>query len=137
MTEVAPKLRNYARCLIVYEATDPARDKLPRHLEVLIGKAGVQALLSRAHALAIVELPWLSTARVNGDGSLEAEGRLQSQLLPEQLFEGQVVLMAQMLGLLETFIGENLTMRLLREMAPDLRLGDLDFGEGAANEKAK
>jgi hypothetical protein len=149
MTEATPRLRSFARRLIVHGAQDskpvetnapsavPVREKLPRQLEVLIGKAGVQALLSRAHALAIVELPWLRSMHINGDGSLEAESTLRSQLLPEQLFEGQEVLLAHFLGLLEAFIGVALTMRLVREVYPDLQLDELDPGEGVANEQAE
>ena len=49
---------------------------------------------------------------------------------PEELFEGGVVLLAQLLGLLVAFIGESLTLRLVREVWPQLPLDDLDFGKG-------
>jgi len=39
-----------------------------------------------------------------------------------------VTLLAQLLGLLVTFIGEALTVRLVREVWPKVPLDDLDFG---------
>ena len=44
---------------------------------------------------------------------------------------------AQLLGLLVTFIGEELTLRLVREVWPKLSPNNLDFGKGDNNEKPK
>lgn len=41
--------------------------------------------------------------------------------------EGESLLFAELLGLLVAFIGEALTLRLVREAWPKLRLSDLDF----------
>jgi len=96
-----------------------------------MGKAGFRALLSRALALANAEVPSLRAVRVNADGSLEGFEELYAQLPPEEFFEGRVVLLAQLLGLLVAFIGENLTLRLVREVWPKLpRPNDLDVSKG-------
>jgi hypothetical protein len=71
---------------------------------------------------------------VKADGTLE---RAEEQLKADELFEGRVVLLAQMLGLLVAFIGEPLTLRLVREVWPQAPLDDLDFGDGRKNEKQK
>jgi hypothetical protein len=42
-----------------------------------------------------------------------------------------------LLGLLVAFIGEDLTLRLVREVWPKLSLNNLDFGKGYKNEKAQ
>jgi len=42
-----------------------------------------------------------------------------------------------LLGLLVTFVGEELTLRLVREVWPKLPLSNLDFGKGDKNEKPK
>jgi hypothetical protein len=55
--------------------------------------------------------------------------KLGAQVDPEEIFEGCVVLLAQLLGLLAAFIGENLTLHLVREVWPKLSLKDLDFGK--------
>jgi len=41
-----------------------------------------------------------------------------------------VLLVAQLLGLLVAFIGENLTLRLMRDVWPKLSLEDLKFTQG-------
>jgi circadian clock protein KaiC len=46
------------------------------------------------------------------------------------MFVGGVALLAQLLGLLVAFIGENLTLRLVREVWPKAPLNDLDLVKG-------
>ena len=142
-------MRDFAKRLIAYETggnkssgtKTPAAfhvcEKLRPHLATLMGNAGFRALLSRALALASAEVPWLRAVHVKADGSLEGLEELHAQLDPEEFAEGRVVLLAQLLGLLVAFIGEDLTLRLVREVWPKLPLNDLDFGKGDKNEKAK
>src|SRR5258707_1183819 len=100
-------------------------DKLRPHLATLMGNGGFCALLSRALALANAEVSWLSAVNVKADGSLEGLKELRGQLDPAEFFEGGVVLLAQLLGLLVAFIGENLTVSLVREVWPEVSLNDL------------
>ena len=103
-----------------------------------MGNGGFHALLSRALALASAEVPWLRAVHVKADGSLEGLDELASASWTRmRLSRAGVVLLAQLLGLLVAFIGENLTLRLVREVWPKLPLNDLDFGKGDKNEKAK
>ena len=134
-------MRDFARRLTVYEArverssetnTPPAfhvSDKLRAHLAVFMGKAGFRELLSCALPRANAEVPWLSAVRVRADGSLEGLEELKAHHDPEELFEGGVVLTAQLLGLLAGFIGEPLTLRFVREVWPAVPLEDLEFGK--------
>jgi hypothetical protein len=46
-----------------------------------------------------------------------------------------VVMLAQLLGLLVAFIGENLTLHLVRDVWPKVRLDDVEFGTEGTNEK--
>jgi hypothetical protein len=115
----------------------PVCEKLRPHLATLVGNTGFRALLSRALALAGAEVAWLRVVQVKADGSLEAPKELHAQPEPDELFKGRVVLVAQLLGLLVAFIGENLTLRLVREIWPKAPLNDLDFGKGNKNEKKK
>ncbi len=115
-----------------------ACEKLHLHLATFMGNTGFRALLSRALALAAAEVPWLRAVRVKADWSLEGMGELKTQIDRDELFEGGVVLLAQLLGLLVTFIGEVLTVRLVREVWPKVPLDGLDFRNGGKqNEKAK
>ena len=101
-----------------------------------MGSAGFRALLSRSLALANAEVPWLRAVHVKSDGSLEGLDELEAQIGADDFFEGRVVVLAQLLGLLAAFIGENLTLQLMGEVWPNLLLNDLDFGKKAEYEKA-
>ena len=132
-------MRNFARRLIDYEAGEtkssgtqiPAAfrscEKLRVHLATFMGNAGFRTLLSRALALAATEVPWLRAVRIKAEGPLEGLEDLQAKLDPDEFLEGGVVLLAQLLGLLVTFIGGNLTVRLVREIWPKVPLHDLDL----------
>src|SRR5674476_577850 len=149
MSRATPKMRDFAERLIAYETRGnkssetktPAAflidEKLRPHLATLMGKVGFRALLSRALVLTNAEVPWLRALHVNADGSLEGLDELDAQVDPKEIFEGRVVLLSQLLGLLVAFIGENLTLRLVREVWPKLSFNDLDFGKGYKNEKEK
>jgi hypothetical protein len=142
-------MRDFADRLIAYETRGnkssetktPAAclvgEKLRPHLATLMGNVGFRALLSRALALANAEVPWLRAVRVKADGSFEELDELGAQVDPDEIFEGRVVLLAELLGLLVTFIGEDLTLRLVREVWPKLSLNNFDFGKGDKNEKPK
>ena len=123
-----------------FEAETPAGfpvcEKLRLHLATFMGKTGFHTLLARSLALSIEEVPWLCAVRARADDSLEGLEALQSQLSPEEFSEGEVVVLAQLLGLLMAFIGETLTLRLVRELWPDIPLNDWNSEEGRKNEKA-
>jgi hypothetical protein len=144
-------MRNFAKRLILYEANGhkPAQTKTPDafnfsvceklrpQLATLMGNGGYRAVISRALALAGAEVPWLRALHVKSDGALEGLGKLPAQLNPDILSQGRVALLAQLLGLMVTFIGENLTLRLVREIWPKAPLNDLDLIKGDKNEKTK
>ena len=92
----------------------------------LMGDTGFRALLSRALARAEADVPSLRAVKVEADGSLAGLDKLELQAAPEQLAEGRVVLVSQLLGLLVAFIGETLTLHLVREIWPKLSVNDLD-----------
>ncbi len=141
-------MRGFAERLVAYEtrgnksseatpvAAFPVCEKLCPHLVTLVGNNGFHALISRALALAGAEVAWLRTVRVKADGALE-EPNPHVRVDPKRIHEGGVVLIAQLLGLLVAFIGEDLTLRLVREVWPKVPFDDLDFGSGGKNEKTK
>jgi len=102
-----------------------------------MGKVGVRALLARALALSAAEIPWLRAVQVNADGDLDGLQAAGSEIDPAEFLEGRVVLLAQLLGLLVTFIGPGLTSRMVGEFWPQIPLRDRDFGKEQKNEKAK
>ena len=101
-------------------ATLRVYEKLRLHLCALAGVAGYQALLSRALTLAKAEAPSLGAIQVSADGYLQGFSELTPQIDKNQAQEGEVILLAQLLGLFLSFIGEALTLRLVQDVAPHL-----------------
>jgi hypothetical protein len=88
--------------------------------------AGFRSLLSRSLALTNDEARWMKAIQVKADGSLEGLEEAQAQLSETEIAEGEVVLIAQLIGLLVTFIGEELTLRLVQESWPDAPFDDMN-----------
>lgn len=87
-------------------------EKLRLPLVTLTGSAGFNSLLSRALTLASRDTPALRTVLIKPDGSLEG--------MAGETALAHTALVAQLLNLLFTFIGESLTMRLLHDIWPTL-----------------
>ena len=60
---------------------------------------------------------------VNPDGSLQGGG----DVTVKQIAAGEVLLLAELLGLLVAFIGEGLTLQIVREAWPKLPVHDSDI----------
>ena len=135
-------MRRFAESVIALEkranrssgATLPAAfyvcGKLRPHLANLMGGTGFAALLSRVLAVASADVPWLRGLQVKADGTLDGWAEIEAQVDPEMGAEGSVVLVAQLLALLAAFIGENLVLRMLHDVWPELSLADFDSKKG-------
>jgi hypothetical protein len=130
MNKATPAIQNLARRLIALEAAgDPsiglvaeavrACAKLRAPLVKLAGVAGFRSVMARAMSLARAEVPWLDSVQVGADGSLEGFDPAGRQQGAASGGEAGVVVVAQLLGLLATFIGEPLTRQLVRDAWPD------------------
>lgn len=122
-TGASQAARELADRLVAFEATQPVSDedrmatcrvceKLRRPLSHLTGPAGFSSLLSRSLTLAQGDAPVLREVRVTEDGALEG--------LEGEAAQASATLVAQLLELLITFVGESLTLRLLHDVWPDL-----------------
>ena len=132
-------MRNLAKRLMAYETGGNKSsetqnqvafhccEKLRPRLATLMGDAGFRAFLSRA--LASSEVRWLRAVHVKADGSLEGLEDLHAQLSPTEFFEARVIVLAQLLGSLVAFIGEDLALHLVREVWPNVPIDDFKFGE--------
>ena len=132
--------QDLARRLLVCEAlsdtssptSQPAAirvfEKLRRTLSELAGVAGFHSLASRALTLAKSETSDLSAVHVMVDGSLEGMQQFGPQGNGDHA--GDVILIAQLLGLLNVFVGAALTLSLLQDVWPDAALEDSDIGQG-------
>jgi len=120
----SPTTRELAQRLLDHEGIEAATanadtsavyrvcDKLRRPLTTLVGAAGFRSLLGRALTLAKKESPLLVAWEIKSDGSL--------QELNGEVVHSGAVLVAHLLGLMITFIGEGLTVRLLHDVWLDL-----------------
>jgi hypothetical protein len=122
------KTRDLARSLIASEAeasttslhTEPAAvrvyERLRRQLGSPVGVDGFQALASRALALAKSQMPRLSAVQVTANGGLRGLGKIESQTDADENGEAGIILIAQLLGLFLTFLGEATTLRLIEDL---------------------
>jgi len=101
-------------------------EKLRQSLSTLAGTAGYRSLISRALTLAKKETPSPGKVQVKEDGSLEWTEAVEQQQGMDEAAKGGVVLVAQLLGLLFTFIGQALTLRLVRDLWPDAPFEDMN-----------
>jgi len=129
------RMQDLARRLIALEAERDPSDgpsdgavrvcaKLRAPLVKLVGVAGFCSLLSRSLAVAKADLPALEMVQVQPDGSLEGLERLG----PTHGSEPGVVVVARLLGLLATFIGEPLALGLVRFAWSDACIPGIDAG---------
>jgi hypothetical protein len=122
------KTRDLARSLIAREAdasktslhseaaTVRVYERLRRQLGAPVGVDGFQALASRALTLAKSQSPLLSAVQVTANGGLLGLGEVESQTDADENGEAGVILIAQLLGLFLTFLGEATTLRLIEDL---------------------
>jgi hypothetical protein len=138
-----PEMRDLAHRLLAYEvvvgktsepmesATLRVYEKLRQSLCVFAGIAAFESLAFRALTQAKSEAPGLWAVQVAADGSLKGLGESEPQIdmdkdLPYEFpaGEGGVILIARLLGLLRIFLGESLTLSLLRNVWPGVAFDD-------------
>ncbi len=122
------KTRDLARSLIAGEADASATplqteratvrvyERLRRQLALPMGVDGFQALASRALALAKSQSRGLSAVQVTANGGLRGLGEGESQTDADVDGEAGITLIAHLLGLFLTFLGETTTLRLIEDL---------------------
>ena len=122
------KWRDLARSLVASEAvanptslrTEPASvrvyERLRRQLGAPMGADGFQSLASRALALARSESPRLKGVHVMADGGLHGLGEVEAQTNRDEDGEVGVILIAQLLGVFLSLLGEATTLRLIEDL---------------------
>jgi hypothetical protein len=98
-------------------------EKLRISLARFAGPEGFTSLLRRALALARAEVPALQTVEAKADGSLEGLEQVATDA-GNGGTDAAVAVTAHLLGLLVIFIGEPLTLRLVRDAWPDASLSE-------------
>lgn len=122
-------MRDLAARLIAAESSRPGTDSLAPaafracgRLRVpfaaVLGAAGFRAVLARALTVASVSVPWLRAGTIAEDGSLTGWDGPEAPR-GEAHAEGGALLFAELLALLVSFVGANLTLRLVQEVWPE------------------
>ncbi len=145
--KVPPVARTLARRMLLHEVGGRAEPtamaegaaradaRLRGRLTGLIGLTGYTILVARAVRLARAEVPTLEgvavdTGETGSDGSLHGVhdfARASGDAAAAEA--GLSAILAHVIGLLITFIGEDLALRLIREAWPELAHGQDDVEE--------
>jgi hypothetical protein len=147
-------MRDLAQRLLTYEAnavktSEPldstvlrVYEKLRQSLGGFAGTAAFYSLASRALAMASSEIPNLRAVQVSADGALNGLGHGLGEFVPQFEIEHDrageqwagdegIAVIARLLGLLLTFLGEPITLRLLRDAWPGAAFDDQGFHTGS------
>ena len=129
-----PMIRDWARRLIASEvdvdpfcgqtelATLRVYENLRRQLCAPVGVDGFQALASRALSLAKSQAPGLSAVKVMANGGLQGLSEVEFQTGVDEGRDAGTLLIAQLLGLLLTLLGEAATVRLVEDLRPQIEV---------------
>ena len=118
----------------IISAAERVTGKLGAYLSKTMGQEAAHTLLARALALAAVQFPHLSAARIEADDALTGLHRAAEAGVPrtprsvtqQDTVEGVVALVAHLIELLFILIGEDLTLRLLQTVSPRLAVPGLN-----------
>jgi hypothetical protein len=142
MKRATPQMRVWSQCLIAFETGEDhsseivppsafhALEKLRPHLVRLMGTSGYRALKARALVLAQGEVRALEVLQVNPSGVVEGLEAFDARFSHEVKTEAGIVLLARLLGLLVTFIGQALTAQVIHEVWPELAPMNRGFDTG-------
>jgi len=147
--KAAPGVRDLAHRLLTYEAgvgktSEPMEsptlrvyEKLRQSLSTFAGAAAFESLAFRALTQAKSEAPDLWPVQIAADGSLQGLGKFEPQIDMNKdlagefpVDDGGIVLIARLLGLLLIFLGEALTLSLLRNAWPGEAFDDRNSMHG-------
>jgi hypothetical protein len=139
-----PEMRDLADRLIAYEsvadkssepgesATLRVYEKLRRSLSAFAGSGAFESLAYRALTQAKSAAPRLWAVQVAADGTLQGFGEFEHQIDIDMDLAGEegTILIARLLSLLHIFLGEALTLSLLRDAWPGTAFDNRSSGNG-------
>jgi hypothetical protein len=136
MRQATPQLKSLAQRLLAHEAKkSPSPGKLAEALEVccqrlhkrldpLVGAGGFRALLERALFLAKKEHPWLEGVEIQAypGCELKALNEAMTGRQSTEIRETLTIILANVIWLLVTFIGEDIVYGLIEEAWPGMKI---------------
>jgi DNA-binding response OmpR family regulator len=90
--------------------------KMERYFFSLAGMVGFQVLLAHALVLARREVAWLAPIRISNEGVFRELDRAGAKFRAAEIFQGEVVVLTQLLILLASLMGEPMTHACLDEV---------------------
>ncbi len=137
MRQATPQLRELSRRLFareakksrvpaaLAEAMEVSCRRLHGRLGPLIGAGGFRALLARALHLAKKEFPWLDAVEVEEHPACDLKGLREAVKgqSASPINEAFALVLANVIWLLVTFIGEDIALGLVREVWPGVEIG--------------
>ena len=113
------------------DAMERACSALFRVLETPLGTDGLEALIGRAIQITARDYPWLAAVRPGAaaDCPLSGLGEASERVDIEDAHEGYAALLASIVWLLTTFIGEDLALRFVRHAWPNVSFSRLSEAE--------
>jgi hypothetical protein len=142
--DIRQRIRAVAQQILAQEAAadDPPKQKsassllaierLRRPLSALTGVGGFYALMKRALVLARAQTPDLIGVHLKSDGSLDD----QTGIIDQVPFAG-LELTSALLGLLATFVGESLMLRIVLDIWPVLTAPATEISEGSEDDPTR
>ena len=119
MVEAASQSASHSQSHEVARVCDKLRISLTR----FAGADGFIALMRRALALARAEVPSLHVIQVKADGCVEGFETLGPEASQDGV-NAAAAITAHLLGLLVTFVGEPITLKLVRDAWPEALLDE-------------
>ena len=117
-----------ARCVLECEAKQTvaakapplslAYEKLRRYMTKFVGADGFEALCNRALVLATSEAKWLESVQMSPDHTLTVFYEAAKGQEPPKIQQGEQAFLTQLFDLLVAFIGEAMTLEIVREVWP-------------------
>jgi hypothetical protein len=116
----------------LFDAAERVFEKMRAHLSKRIGPEGYRTLLLRAVVLSLADFPKLCNLRLETNGAIaglrpaaepDSTGKSSSEALQASL-DGAIAVETRFLDLLAAFIGEDLTLHILRAVWPGVPLDD-------------
>jgi hypothetical protein len=136
MRQATPQLKSLAQRLLAHEAKkspNPAKlaealevccQRLHKRLDPLVGAGGFRALLERALFLAKKEHAWLEGVEIQAypGCELKALNEAMTGRKPGEIRETLTIILANVIWLLVTFIGEDIVYGLIEEAWPGKKI---------------
>ena len=132
-----PTIQDFARRLIAHDAAanppslaekpkpfSQVYEKLREPLATFTGAVGLRPLVHRALVAASKQVPWLDELQIRADGFLECPPAA-ARRDQKEIARGEAAFLSNLLGLLVTFLGTGVTLRVVRDVWPEASIADI------------